>query len=103
MIDAELFSACYPWDAARDGALRGVRVTDPDRLDPLAPLNQSLQIETTHFHGQEGYDYQNPHAFASKDVFALKDADLRPNFGIVGDTSRNVALNVQATSGIIAR
>lgn len=103
MIDEQLFSATFPWDMRADAAIRGVKITDPDSLDPLAPLNQRELIHDGSVTGHEGSDYQNPYAFASGDVFDLKGADLRPNYGIRGDTAGNVALNVVATSGFILK
>lgn len=100
-----MFDAVFPMGAA-DARIRQSHAVDPARFYPLERLNQSEAINRDEHYGQEGWDWQNPYAWAARGVLVYPNpasTGLAPNIGAV-DASPDpalVALNVRATAGVL--
>lgn len=79
-----------------DAPLRIAAVGNPHLNDPMARLNQSYAIHDSLITGREGFDYSNPATFAAN---VITRPDLRPAYGLRGDTPASVARNIAASAG----
>jgi hypothetical protein len=94
-IDAQYFERTYPYDPAAFTRTHLSNWLHPLLTDPLAALNQQAIEATDMYSGVEAWDYQNPYVWQSRGL--LTTATLDTAYGIPGDSSHNVALNVLRT------
>ena len=106
--DAEFYPATRgPWDMVADGGLRDIKITDPARYSVSSREDLSWVFEMSNVMGHEGFDYQNPNVWAGRGVLDYPTpygTALDPKYGVqvnAYDTADNIALNVQATKGVI--
>lgn len=100
------FLGIWPQDPNEEVRLRSLQWADPSRIDtPLAELNRRELYHLSEVTGHEGWDFQNPYVFASRDVLVYPSpygTELIPTYGIGGTTTPEaVAMNVRATSGAL--
>lgn len=100
-----MFDAVFPMGAA-DARMRQSHAVDPARFYPLERQNQELLIERGEVYGHEGYDWQNPYAWAARGVLVYPNpasSGLEQNIGgaNLSPDPAGVALNVRATAGVL--
>lgn len=107
--DAVLFPAVYPWDKAKDAAIRQARIVDGRRYSDSERENLAELFELDAVVGHEASDYQNPYAFASTGVldypspFGTALAPGQYGLGDSGQAEADVATNIRATQNAIIR
>lgn len=109
--EMEMFGAAPTpyFDGRADATIRTTRVVDQMRAYPLQEENRELLYELSNVVGHEGGDSQNPYVWASRGVLQLAGQQAGIGSGLVNtgygirmaDTIDNVAMNAQATAGIM--
>lgn len=93
------------WAGDQDAKLRSPAVVDQSRNDPMHGPNRELLVELGTIVGREGYDYQNPYAWTATGVLAYPNAESGISSGIggvgLGQTVKEIELNVRATAGVL--